>query len=167
MARPTSKLERRLSNKNRLRRLYYSNGHDKRNSKVTFLIRKEEDLENSQDCYYDYEFYRSAPIPEPIAATEQFTPLGDYGTVGTFCTPGTSTTSGWIDRFGNTVSTSTGAYCNYNSVKAIAGESTSTDWWLRSAYRQSTEDFCFAFSWGFISSDLSNCSYGVSFCFCV
>lgn len=53
MARPTNKLERRLSNKNRLRRLYYSNGHNTRNSKVTFLIRDKEDLEDSQDCYYD------------------------------------------------------------------------------------------------------------------
>ena len=52
MARPTNKLERKLSNKNRLRRLYYSNGHNTRNSKVTFIL-KSDSKDNRQTIIYD------------------------------------------------------------------------------------------------------------------
>ena len=114
-----------------------------------------------------YEFYSEAPIPEPTNGTGQFTPLKEHSSKGTFYTSGTSIANDWVDRFGNAIDTSANTLYNYNAIKATAGETTSTYWWLRSAGRDTTFGFCNVRGSGGLSGNVADNTNGVSFCFCV
>lgn len=127
---------------------------------------------NSIQCAYtgegnQYEFYSEAPIPEPTTGTGQFTPLKEHSSKGTFYTSDTSVADDWVDRFGNDRATSANTRYNYNCIKAKAGETTSTNWWLRSADCSTSSIFCIVSYTGDLGNNEAGFSSDVSFCFCV
>ena len=114
-----------------------------------------------------YEFYSSAPIPEPTSGTGQFTPLKEHSSTGTFYTADTSVADGWVDKYGGAKITTVNARYNYNCIKGAAGGTSSVNWWLRSPYRNNTNSFCIAIATSTLSYIVTNNSWGVSFCFCI
>lgn len=114
-----------------------------------------------------YEFYSSAPIPEPTNGTGQFTPLKEHSSTGTFYTTNTSVADDWVNKYGEAISTATNTRYNYNCVKGTAGGASSTPWWLRSPIRSNTYAFCLAQAHGYLTNTNANYAQGVSFCFCI
>lgn len=114
-----------------------------------------------------YEFYSSAPIPEPTSGKGQFTPLKEHSSTGTFYTADTSVADGWIDKYGDAINTTTGFRYNYNCIKGIADSTSFTTWWLRSPGCFNTAVFCTVTNSDMLDYDSSHTAHGVSFCFCI
>lgn len=115
-----------------------------------------------------YEYYKNAPIPTPNSGTGSFTALN--GDSGTFYTTDTNVASGYTDLFGNTKSTSTSYYYNYNNTKALSDINvSSTNWWLRSQGidSSSTTRWCYIMQGGYATSSSVSGQRGVVFGLCI
>lgn len=112
-----------------------------------------------------YEYFKNATIPSPTSGTGSFSTLA--GT-GCFYTTETSVASGYTNRLGESKSTSTNYYYNYNNAKARGDSATTaSSWWLRSPSYNGSSYFCCVNYNG--SSGYSSASYasGVAFGFCI
>lgn len=112
-----------------------------------------------------YEYFRNATIPSPTSGTGSFSTLA--GT-GCFYTTSTSVASGYTNRFGESKSTSTNVYYNYNNAKAIGDSATTAStWWLRSPYCSNSSIFCCVYDYGYGNYYGANSTLGVAFGFCI
>ena len=111
-----------------------------------------------------YEYFKNAPIPKPTTGTA----FSELAGTGCFYTTDTAAVTGYINKFGESKSTSKNYYYNYNNAKAGGNTGkTAVHWWLRSPYYSDSYNFCYINGTGYSNSIRADYSRGVAFGFCV